>query len=337
MRALVRLAWADAAELREPERALPEFFEGVFIGPARLRHEFVKWGLTPGPKERGWAPKAVTAAALRALQRVLRDDLGGLADATGVWRGGLPAPYGHPGPGGRKSSIVTLRMKAGKTMTLDLAGAKVFLPESVRARINRYLPRHELDPSGSVEPLLDAAGLRGILYYALAIALSRDVLLRCGKCGNCGALVVYQKQPPTPLGRCFCVGGGRDCKTEFHNAGKTTATRSHTQKSWRARQRSRRQRAEGRAQAIGTLESFLDAVCLSPDDPQVMRTVRRIGGGVNGWQIIKKWEGRRRRGEPLVAIWGSLSDVVRKILSESWSHCRSGSLASRPRAGAATR
>ena len=315
LRAVVRFAGTDPASLGAPTEALPRLFGGIFIGPVRLREAFVAWGLTRLPQ--GGPTQPTSAAALRALRRDLAADLTALAGATGQWHQPLPPPEGGGARRGRRPFVATLKTVTGKTVHLDCTGSKVVLPESVRARITARLPRHELGGTGDLEPVFGRAGVRGVLYYALAVALSRDVLLRCGRCRQCGALVVYDKQPPAPLGQCFCVGVGRDCKTAFHNARKSPERKRGAQQRWRARGRKKRARAARDRATVGALGSFLAAARKRPTEAAVMEKVRRLGpGGIRGWQIVKAWEQRWRGGESLESLWASLDVTTKAIIGE---------------------
>jgi hypothetical protein len=193
LRALVRFTTDDIVGMGDSVTLLPRYFSGVFIGPNPLREQFLRWGLSPPPEQ--WKPRRMSASAVQSLQVDLRRDVDALADATRYWRQVLPAPPETGGLARRKSRLVELTMTNGRQVTLDLRGATAVVPDAVRERLTAHLWRLEIGPDGALAPALQYATLRGVLYYALGIALSRDVLLRCGKCRYCGTLVVHNKQP----------------------------------------------------------------------------------------------------------------------------------------------
>lgn len=320
MRAVIRFATAGPTIFKNRSFTLSEYFEGVFIGPEVLRKEFVRWKLSLVPKFTDL--RVSTLSTLRLLQRDLSRDLTEMADATGVWRQLLPVSQ-NPSPrkDAKRRHIVRMELKgSGKVVSYDVTDAVVILPEPLRKRIQAHLPRHEFTGSGRIEPVLRTASIRQILYYSLALALSQGVLLQCRKCAHCGMLVVHQQRPSILEPLWFCSGVDRDCKTAYHNARKSKADKSETQRAWRARRGSKLRSQRQLAQTIGALERFLAAALASPDDDNVKRTVRRLGGGgLEGWKLVRRLLAEIGREGCTPAVWDSLSRPAKEVIAAGWA------------------
>ena len=312
VKALSRFAWADANELGDPPETLLRFFHGALIGPHSLKTAFLREGLA-GPFTAPASP--LDRRGLLHLQQRFREMLASLAVATGMWRRPMSSEFGAISA---RRTLRTLQMKGGRSVVVDLGREKVIVPEDVRQQLSRSIPRLALSPNGTLEPVLDSASVQDLLDYGLTIAISRNVLLRCGQCAACGALVVHKYQPSMPLWRCFCEveKGKRDCKTAFHNS-RRSGIKVKAKKRSRQEEQRDRERAAQEAEVRAALSWFIDEARTSS------LIVRRVKGlKLNPWKMAEKCREQLAQGVSPIEVFRSLPEGARKVLGEEWTATR---------------
>jgi hypothetical protein len=315
LRSLVRFAWDDLSGFTDPVEALRTSFTGsivrigVGIGTPFSR-ETVGWYIDD-PVIGG---KDVTMMEpLFQLQQEIRRDLEMLGKACRSWDMDMAA-------------LGRLRRFPKKIAWPYF----VEVPWELCFKLNQYLPRYSLHPTGELVPV-SGGGLEKALYFGLIHCIQRGLLLRCGTCSFCGRLVVHERQPRKPLSQCFCREAGRDCKTAFHNARK--ATTRDGRRPGRKRQPRRREsdveRSEIVRQEPGILAlKGLAMVAASRDrEHEVGRLVKRLLGASSAseaWRFIDQIKKSQGDDGELRRCWRRLSPPAQNELIQ-W-HSRSQGL-----------